>query len=272
MRARIRTIKPDFFENEKINAVSVGTRFVAVGLISAADDRGRMRRLPALRTHVFPHGDISERQFDRAVDEIVATGFVWQYEVDGKSYLWLPNFWKHQRINRPSESDLPPHPDDPLGDLPVKEALAEFTERSRNTHGGFSEHSVSPHGGLITSRAGARSVPFPGVEVEQLQRLCDRLAERIRANDPKADPKPDSERWLTDMRLLVADRKGDVEEVERLIDWCQADGFWRSNVLSPGKLRAKFTQLLLRAKQPANVTPLRRESPSDLIDAMRGAS
>lgn len=256
MRPRIRTIKPEFFEDERINALSVGTRFVAVGLISAADDRGRIWRLPALRTHVFPHGDITERQFDKAVNEIAATGFVWQYEVGDKTYLWLPNFWKHQRINRPSESALPPHPDDPDGGLPVSEAVAQFTERSRSGHGRLTESSLSSH----SSRVGARSVPFL---------LCERLEEHIRRNDARANPKITA-RWLTDMRLLVEDRDGDVAQVERVVDWCQADSFWRSNILSPGKLRTQFTQLLLRAERPkANVTPMRKENASDMLATLR---
>ena len=261
LRPRIRTIKPEFFDDDRINSLGVGSRYVAVGLISAADDRGRMRRVAALRTHVFPRGDVSERQFDKALDEIVTTGFVWQYEAAGQTYLWMPRFWKHQRINRPSESDLPPHPDDPDGALPITQALSQFTERSRN-------HSRNDHGGLTTSRVGARSVPFLDVEVvEVVQRLCDRLAARMRANDPKADPKPESGRWQTDMRLLLDDREWDVSEVERIIDWCQADPFWRSNILSPGKLRRQFTQLVLRAKG-GQVVPMRRESASDILRAL----
>lgn len=78
-------------------------------------------------------------------------------------------------------------------------------------------------------------------------RLTEQLADRVRANDPKASPNPASARWLTDMRLLLADRNGDAAEIARIIDWCQADGFWRSNILSPGKLRKQFTQLVLKA-------------------------
>lgn len=265
MRPRIRTIKPEFFEDEKINSIPVGARYVAIGLTSMADDRGRIRcMLPALRTYVFPAGDVSERQFTKALDAVLAIGFALRYEVDGWSYLWLPKFWRHQRINRPSESDLPPHPDDPHGGLPISEALAQFNE-SRSAHGLISESSVSAHGSLITSRAGARSGSVPTPEVE----LSERLAARVRANDPKAEPKPRSARWLGDMRLLLSDRGGDVAEVERIIDWCQADPFWRSNILSPGKLRKQFTQLVLRSEQSSGATVTRlRPNASDMLRAL----
>lgn len=243
MRPRIRTLKPDFFGDEKIVKLPVGSRYVAVGLVSAADDRGRIWRTPALRTFVFPLGDISEKQFDRAVDDIVRVGFAWAYEADEWSYLWLPNFWKHQVINKPSESSLPPHPRDPHGGLPIREALADFRNVSGSDTGLLRENSGNGPGSLPPSRVGARSIPFPSV----VDDLCQRLANHVRANDPKAAPRPQSDRWRTDMRLLLVDRDDDAAEVARIIDWCQADSFWRSNILSPGKLRKQFTQLLLKA-------------------------
>jgi len=84
--------------------------------------------------------------------------------------------------------------------------------------------------------------------------LTTRLAERIQANDPKARVTPTSAAWLKDMRLLV-DRDGRThEEVAAVIDWCQADSFWKSNILSPAKLRQKFTQLSLRMNRSPMVT------------------
>ena len=39
----------------------------------------------------------------------------------------------------------------------------------------------------------------------------------------------------------------DALEVEACIRWSQADDFWKSNILSPAKLRAKFDTMRLRA-------------------------
>jgi hypothetical protein len=84
----------------------------------------------------------------------------------------------------------------------------------------------------------------------EVARLCHLLAELIAINDPKAASrvKPASRRWLTAMRLLIADRGGDVVEVERILRWSQTDPFWQTNILSPTKLREQFTQLLLRSR------------------------
>lgn len=93
-----------------------------------------------------------------------------------------------------------------------------------------------------------------GPDVERLALL---LAELITSRDPKAKVAPESPRWLRDMRLLIADREGDVDEVERILRWSQHDQFWQANILSPGKLRQQFTALRQRATPsaapPANV-------------------
>lgn len=85
-------------------------------------------------------------------------------------------------------------------------------------------------------------------------RLCGILASLMRGNDPKAKLPSRGTRnhdtWIRDMRLLIQkDRDGDVAEVEFVIRWCQADGFERSNVLSPAKLRKRFTELKLKAER-----------------------
>ena len=68
----------------------------------------------------------------------------------------------------------------------------------------------------------------------------------MRALDPKAKGDPRSFAWLDPLRLLL-DRDGRTQdEIEQVIRWVQADGCWRANILSPGKLRDKFSQLVAR--------------------------
>jgi hypothetical protein len=86
----------------------------------------------------------------------------------------------------------------------------------------------------------------------EVVRLSHLLADLIRQRDPKAKLNPDSDRWLNETRLLIKDRDGDTKEVEDVLRWAQADDFWRANILSPAKLREKFTQLEIKRNQPAN--------------------
>jgi hypothetical protein len=77
------------------------------------------------------------------------------------------------------------------------------------------------------------------------QRLCDELAKSIENNGSKRPTV--SDKWLNDMRLLLEVDKRSVQQVRNMIEWCQNDSFWRSNILSPFKLRAKYDQMRLKA-------------------------
>ena len=124
MRLRIRTLKPEFFQDERIVVLSITARYLAVGLITLSDDRGRQRyTVASIRGHVFPLGDEKEQIVKRELDAIVASGFALNYQAGPFEYLWLPKFWTHQVINRPTESDLPAHPDDPYASMSVTDAL-----------------------------------------------------------------------------------------------------------------------------------------------------
>jgi hypothetical protein len=83
-------------------------------------------------------------------------------------------------------------------------------------------------------------------ERADVESLCRQLADRVEANGSK---RPSiTAKWRDACRLLI-DRDGrTVEQVEQVIDWSQADAFWRSNVLSMPKLREQFDQLTLKMK------------------------
>ena len=79
--------------------------------------------------------------------------------------------------------------------------------------------------------------------------LVDLLIDRIRLNDPKAkvaDTEGQREEWANDFKLLIERDGRSIEEVCEVLIWCQENPFWRSNILSAGKLRKQFTQLKLK--------------------------
>lgn len=108
--ARKRMIDPDFWTDEALGQVDRTTRLLFMGLISQADDDGRLRGNPALiRSQVFPYDeDITASDVDCALDLLQHHGLILRYSVDGQSYLWLRNFAKHQTINKKTDSKLPP--------------------------------------------------------------------------------------------------------------------------------------------------------------------
>jgi hypothetical protein len=75
-------------------------------------------------------------------------------------------------------------------------------------------------------------------------RLAELLADLIAENGSK---RPNPKAWAKDVRLMVERDGRTVEQIEKAIRWCQADTFWRGNVLSMGKLRKQYDKLRLAA-------------------------
>jgi hypothetical protein len=110
--ARIRTIKPSFWGDERVAELSRDARLLLVGLISFADDDGRfLASYQAIAGYVFPNDeDVTPRKLAAWLDEIACQGMVVVYDKGRIRYGALPKFRKHQRISHPQDSTMPPPP------------------------------------------------------------------------------------------------------------------------------------------------------------------
>lgn len=100
-----RIIKESIAASERISNLSDFEFRLWVGLITYVDDKGRGdARAPMIRAHVFPlRDDISNSMVERSVQSLVEQGCIVRYEVDGKPYLYFPNWEKHQRVRNVRE-------------------------------------------------------------------------------------------------------------------------------------------------------------------------
>jgi len=73
--------------------------------------------------------------------------------------------------------------------------------------------------------------------------LCKLLKTLMLQNNPKAlIPKSFTE-WANSVRLMIKIDNHTLEEIKRLIIWSQQHNFWKNNIESMPKLRAKFGRL-----------------------------
>lgn len=125
---RIRTLKPEWIEDEALMEAGPLARLLSVILILLADDHGRGRIAEKVLAAQFLPGEpealikLRETLARLAVtgDGTGDGGFIVLYRVRGQRYYFIRNWFKHQRIDRPSkarhpspeegEPDPPPHP------------------------------------------------------------------------------------------------------------------------------------------------------------------
>lgn len=109
--ARIRTLKPSIWSDESFITLTRDARLLCIGMISHADDAGRIIASgPALIGAIYPHDNITARQIEKWRDEIAATGLAVVYTVGQGTYAHFPNWRRHQRIQKPYPSVLPEPP------------------------------------------------------------------------------------------------------------------------------------------------------------------
>ena len=112
--ARIRTLKPDIWTDEKFALLSTGAKLLFIGAISTADDAGRFRAHPALlKANIFPLDQTKPADLDKWLAELVGAGMVELYQVRGETFAQLTNWRKHQRLDNASKDRVLPGPDDP---------------------------------------------------------------------------------------------------------------------------------------------------------------
>lgn len=93
-------------------------------------------------------------------------------------------------------------------------------------------------------RTGKRVYIEGDVELELSKHLYNKMLE----NNPDAKA-PNFQVWADHIRLMIERDNRKPEQIRNMIDWCQNNSFWKSNILSTKKLRDRYDQLKVKALQ-----------------------
>lgn len=76
------------------------------------------------------------------------------------------------------------------------------------------------------------------------------LFAKIKQNNPEHKSLTDSQKqkWADSIRLMIERDKRTPQQIHNMIDWCQADDFWKQNILSTAKLRKQYDTMRPKAK------------------------
>lgn len=109
--ARIRTIKPEFWRNENLSAISPEAALLAIGLLNHSDDDGYFNaNEKIIKADIFPLRDLS-CSTTVLLQELYDIGYIELYfdeENNCKSRIYgkVVNFSIHQVINKPNKSKI----------------------------------------------------------------------------------------------------------------------------------------------------------------------
>lgn len=103
-------------------------------------------------------------------------------------------------------------------------------------------------GARTSKRQGTSSAKFSEDDLQ----LAREMFAGIRQLNPDAKP-PNFDRWANTMRRLRADGSDRTPaQIRATLAWIRADAFWKTNVLSPERLRDKWDTLQLKLREARN--------------------
>jgi hypothetical protein len=103
--SRIRTIKPEYWTDERVGECSVSARLLFIASWNFADDYGGLSRSARqLKAQAFPYDNID---CEPLVQELISAGLLIEYEAEGKKYLHIKGFRVHQKVEKPAKPRVP---------------------------------------------------------------------------------------------------------------------------------------------------------------------
>ena len=260
---RIRSIKPEFWSSPDIAALSDSDRLLFIGLWSYVDDHGRGRDDVALIVAaLYPHDMVANPRDTVAkvrdgLARLSEANLIRRYTVASRTYFLVTGWGKHQRVDKPKASRIPEPTEEENGTFPQNDAIRDSVANLRDdvaTPRDTLAPGTGEQGNRGTGEQGnrdtiddvdLRAVEDPRPDVDA---VCDAMAASVQRRTGRT-PRVTAA-WRTQARLMI-DRDGrTVDEVTRIIDWVEADDFWRANILSLPKLRQKFDTLRLQSQRP----------------------
>lgn len=191
--ARARNIKPGFFTNDSLVELSFEVRLLFIGLWTIADRAGRLLDRPKkIKMELFPADSV---EVDEALAQLAEYGFITRYEVDGKRFIQVENWDKHQNPHiKEAKSIIPP---------PGANTVQEPGEPDAETNQGNVEHSASTIQAPCehsTDTIRARLIPDSGFRIPDSgfqinQSIDQKISNAHEANESPPDAKPMAEDW-----------------------------------------------------------------------------
>jgi hypothetical protein len=154
--ARIRSINPSAPKDEDVARLSLAARYAWAFLPCHADREGRLRDSAfTLKAEIFPGDQVD---MEALLAELAAAGFIVRYEVDGRRFIQIRSFLKHQAPHtRETPSTIPPQQKEAKPGRSLGSALAKPRDAGVSPSPSDPDLDLDPDRGA--ARPPARSEP-----------------------------------------------------------------------------------------------------------------
>ena len=162
--ARSRNIKPGFFKNDLLAEVDPLGRLLFAGLWTIADREGRLEyRSKRIKAEILPYDNCDIKHL---LTQLIENGFLKPYSANGKDYIEISNFNKHQN----------PHHKEPPSEIPAPTKTETSPGQVRDKTGSDRADSgflIPDSFNLIPDSGNPKIPPAPYEEIKELfHQIC----------------------------------------------------------------------------------------------------
>ena len=230
---RIRTIKPEFWRSEDIAALSIEDRLLFIGLWSYVEDNGVGRDEPQLiQCDLYPLDTFTEASVRThgGLMRLSQQGLITRFEgPDGRRYLQINSWDKHQKINRPSKPRFPQY----------NAENCTLTEGSLSPHCTLTEGSLPEQGTGNREQGTGKNTPFSPPHETEAAETASAETQTVAADAAPATTKPSKTSKASKARgTRLPD--GWVPD-DALIAWTKINAPTAANVLELDRFRDYWT-------------------------------
>ena len=241
---RGRMINKKISYDEKVAKLSIEAMLLFTWLIPHLDIEGRIYGEPEiLKGLIVPYvKQLTIEKIGKCLQEMVNANLIIWYG-NAHRYIQYLKFKDNQTLHPERESK---------SDIPTPELL--------RSNSGVTQAQVKLNQSKVKLNQSKENVPPPTID-QPLDNHSSTLANLLHMlmleNNPQAKiTEAQVKDWTLEADKLLRLDKRDLEEAKRVLEWSQADDFWRGNILSMRSFRRQYDRLLLQSKRkrPGQVT------------------
>lgn len=243
-----RIIKESIRTSKTVNAMTDFQFRIWVYLITYVDDYGRGSADPEIiKGFVLPRRKrVSESDIEKTLAELAGMGCISLYNVDGESYFYFPNWSSHQRIQT-KKSKFP----EPVNGESRCTTVSHGESRSESESESESEYKKGKSELCEPGQARPSPAKFsPEDHAYQAAVYLDRQIQ-ARLEGQKSVGEKRLQTWAVEFDRCHRLDGHSWEDISKVLRFSQKDPFWSQNILSGGKFRDKYLQLLAKMQTPA---------------------
>jgi len=178
--ARKRMIDPKIWTSSDFINLTIRQRLLFIGIISNADDRGRLEGDPrSVKAKIFPADDFPTDEIQKDLDALTKSDMIVLYQVKNSThtYLQVVNFHRYQYIKKPQKSTIPiPLDIAEQYEIPIDEELDQV----------YSHNNTEP----VRNQFGTNSEPAPQKGGDNTEPVPPNRIEKNRKEKKRKEKKP----------------------------------------------------------------------------------